>query len=198
MSSKTDTINKSKVINFYLSRYLEGGFNKIFSDIEATKKKQVNLILLYLLVILAAYAGYSGLTSDNSTLGYYFLTAIFALSTVILKLWSNSWSIRTKLNNFKVLEDNLNVIEHFLFNEMNCIKSKTLIGCSLDPNSSNESVFILSANEENKFYASIYNSKIIDKKPHLTEVILSESQQSSFFKCLEDSNLMTEINEVWS
>ncbi|WP_227566678.1 hypothetical protein [Acinetobacter baumannii] len=38
MSSKTDTINKSKVINFYLSRYLEGGFNKIFSDIEATKK----------------------------------------------------------------------------------------------------------------------------------------------------------------
>ncbi|ETP90752.1 hypothetical protein P643_2173, partial [Acinetobacter baumannii UH10007] len=36
MSSKTDTINKSKVINFYLSRYLEGGFNKIFSDIEAT------------------------------------------------------------------------------------------------------------------------------------------------------------------
>ncbi|MFW2720819.1 hypothetical protein, partial [Acinetobacter baumannii] len=153
MSSKTDTINKSKVINFYLSRYLEGGFNKIFSDIEATKKKQVNLILLCLLVILAAYAGYSGLTSDNSTLGYYFLTAIFALSTVILKLWSNSWSIRTKLNNFKVLEDNLNVIEHFLFNEMNCIKSKTLIGCSLDPNSSNESVFILSANEENKFYA---------------------------------------------
>ncbi|MDR8273481.1 hypothetical protein FPK74_19560, partial [Acinetobacter baumannii] len=111
MSSKTDTINKSKVINFYLSRYSEGGFNKIFSDIEATKKKQVNLILLCLLVILAAYAGYSGLTSDNSTLGYYFLTAIFALSTVILKLWSNSWSIRTKLNNFKVLEDNLNIIE---------------------------------------------------------------------------------------